>query len=79
MVRRKAPSEDLTRKCVSFLRELLGAMDVPKDEDGLKDFIVAAFNKKSERCERLLDEGYGKNNYPGREIAAAARGLFKKC
>src|SRR5699024_4802753 len=34
VTRRIAPSEQLMRKSVAFLREYLGAMDIPSDEDG---------------------------------------------
>jgi hypothetical protein len=33
--RRIAPSEELMRKCVGFLRDWLGQMGIPEDEDGL--------------------------------------------
>ena len=40
VARRIAPSEELIRKSVNFLRDYLGAMDIPSDEDGLIRFVL---------------------------------------
>ena len=46
VVRRIAPSEDLKRKSISFLRDYLGAMDIPSDEDTLIRFVLDTFEEK---------------------------------
>ena len=46
VARRIAPSEDLMRKSISFLRDYLGAMDIPGDEDGLVRFVLDTFETK---------------------------------
>ena len=43
VTRRIAPSEDLMRKSIAFLRDYLGAMDIPSDEDGLIRFVLDTF------------------------------------
>ena len=43
VVRHIAPDETLIRKSVAFLREYLGAMDIPSDENGLIGFVLNTF------------------------------------
>ena len=47
VTRRIAPSEDLMRKSIAFLRDYLGAMDIPSDEDGLIRFVLDTFTQKA--------------------------------
>ena len=46
VARRIAPTEELIRKSVNFLRDYLGAMDIPSDEDGLIHFVLNTFETK---------------------------------
>ena len=66
VARRIAPSEELIRKSVNFLRDYLGAMDIPSDEDGLIHFVlndvlsqrkdnVALLKRMVQRQDDLLD------------------------
>ena len=74
VARRIAPSEDLMRKSISFLRDYLGAMDIPSDEDGLVRFILNTFETKLAHYQWLLDQ-YDQNRYPEKEQVTAARDL----
>ena len=56
VARRIAPSEDLMRKSISFLRDYLGAMDIPSDEDGLVRFVLNTFETKLAHYQGLLDQ-----------------------
>lgn len=76
VVRRIAPSEDLIRKSVNFLRDYLGAMDIPSDEDGLIYFVLSTFETKQRHYQKLLDEFYSKERYPEKETVTAARDLM---
>lgn len=76
VVRRIAPSEDLIRKSVNFLRDYLGAMDIPSDEDGLIYFVLSTFETKQRHYQKLLDEFYSKEHYPEKETVTAARDLM---
>ena len=76
VVRRIAPSEDLIRKSVNFLRDYLGAMDIPSDEDGLIYFVLSTFETKQRHYQKLLDEFYAKERYPEKETVTAARDLM---
>ena len=60
VARRIAPSEDLMRKSISFLRDYLGAMDIPSDEDGLVRFVLNTFEAKLAHYQDLLDQ-YAQN------------------
>ena len=77
VVRRVAPSEELMRKCVAFLREYLGKMDVPGDEDGLVAFVQKTFTAKRDACQALLDGAYAKAAYPQKAVVEAARALMQ--
>ena len=74
VARRIAPSEDLMRKSISFLRDYLGAMDIPSDEDGLVRFVLNTFETKLTHYQGLLDQ-YAQNRYPEKEQVSAARDL----
>ena len=76
VVRRIAPSEELIRKSVNFLRNYLGAMDIPSDEDGLIRFVLNTFETKQRHYQKLLDEFYSKERYPEKETVTAARDLM---
>lgn len=74
VARRIAPSEDLMRKSISFLRDYLGAMDIPSDEDGLVRFVLNTFETKLAHYQGLLDQ-YNQNRYPEKAQVTAARDL----
>ncbi len=74
VARRIAPSEDLMRKSISFLRDYLGAMDIPSDEDGLVRFVLDTFETKLAHYQELLDQ-YTQNSYPEEEQVVTARDL----
>lgn len=74
VARRIAPSEDLMRKSISFLRDYLGAMDIPSDEDGLVRFVLNTFETKLTHYQGVLDQ-YAQNRYPEKEQVSAARDL----
>lgn len=76
VTRRIAPSEDLMRKSISFLRDYLGAMDIPSDEDGLIRFVLDTFTGKQEHYQKLLDDAYAKFRYPEKEAVTKARDLM---
>lgn len=74
VARRIVPSEDLMRKSISFLRDYLGAMDIPSDEDGLVRFVLNTFETKLAHYQGLLDQ-YAQNRYPEKEHVTTARDL----
>lgn len=76
VTRRIAPSEDLIRKSVAFLRDYLGAMDIPSDEDGLIRFVLDTFETKRTHYQKLLDDHYAKGRYPEKETVTTAHGLM---
>ena len=77
VTRRIAPSEDLIRKSVALLRDYLGAMDIPSDEDGLIRFVTATIEGKLEHYQQLIDNAYSQERYPEREVVTAARDLMQ--
>lgn len=77
VIRRIAPSEELMRKSITFLRDYLGAMDIPTDEDGLIRFVTGTFEGKMGHYQKLLDDAYSKERYPEREVVTAARDLMQ--
>ncbi len=77
VTRRIAPSEDLIRKSVTLLRDYLGAMDIPSDEDGLIRFVIATLEDKQRHYQQLLDNAYSRERYPQREDVTAARDLMQ--
>ena len=74
VTRRIAPTEDLMRKSINFLRDYLGAMDIPSDEDGLIRFVLDTFEEKEKHYNTLL-EAYKQARYPEREVVETARSL----
>ena len=76
VTRRIAPSEDLMRKSIAFLRDYLGAMDIPSDEDGLIRFVLDTFTQKQEHYQELLDKAYSEFRYPEKEVVTKARDLM---
>lgn len=76
VVRRIAPSEELIRKSINFLRDYLSAMDIPSDEDGLIRFVLSTFETKRSHYQKLLDDFYTKESYPEKETVTAARDLM---
>lgn len=75
VARRIAPSEELIRKSVNFLRDYLGAMDIPNDEDGLRQFVIDTFEKKQKHYQELLGF-YNNNKYPEKDTVTSALGLM---
>jgi len=73
--RRIAPSEELMRKSIAFLREWLGQMGIPKDEDGLINFVKDTLEPKLAHYEKLIDE-YNLDRYPQKEVVTTARDLI---
>jgi len=73
--RRIAPSEELMRKSITFLRDWLGQMGIPEDEDGLIYFVKDTLEPKLAHYEKLLDE-YSLDRYPQKEVVTNARDLI---
>ncbi len=73
--RRISPSEDDMRKVVKFLRDWLGKMNIPEDEDGLLYYIKETFNTKLAHYENLLVE-YNHFNYPEKDVVLKAQALI---
>ena len=76
VTRRIAPDEALMRKSINFLRDYLGAMDIPSDEDGLIRFVIDTFETKQKHFQGLLDNFYSKQRYPEKERVVEARDLM---
>ena len=76
VVRRIAPSEDLMRKSIRFLREYLGAMDIPSDEDGLIRFVLSTFEGKREHYRSMLSQ-YEGHRYPQKSVVTDALQLME--
>jgi len=76
VTRRVTPPEDLMRRSISFLRDYLGAMDIPADEDGLIRFVLGTFEKKQKHYQDLLDNAYASFRYPEKETVTKARDLM---
>lgn len=77
VTRRIAPSEDLMRKSITFLRDYLGVMDIPSDEDNLIYFVTSTFEGKLKHYQDLIDGAYRQERYPEREVVTAARDLMQ--
>jgi len=76
VTRRVAPSEELMRKSVVFLRDWLGQMGIPDDEDGLIRFVLDTIEPKQRHYQSLLEHEYTHDRYPEKEIVEAARDLM---
>ncbi len=72
--RRIAPSEELMRKSSTFLRDWLGQMGIPEDEDGLINFVKDTLEPKLTHYEKLIDE-YNLDRYPQKQVVTTARDL----
>lgn len=77
VTRKVSAPEELLRKSVAFLRDYLGVMDIPGDEDNLIIYVVDTFEKKLAHYEDLLSRFYANGKYPEKEIVVAARDLMK--
>lgn len=77
VTRRIAPSEELMRKSAAFLREYLGAMDIPADEDGLVPFVLHTFETRFAHYQALLEKDYAAAHYPEKEKVVCARDLMR--
>ncbi len=77
VIRHVAPSEDLMRKSISFLRDYTGVMAVPADEEGLVYFIVEKFEEKKQHYQSLLDN-YSRYRYPEKEVVENAFNLVSE-
>ena len=76
VTRRVAPSEELMRKSVVFLRDWLGQMGIPDDEDGLIRFVIDTIEPRRRHYQNLLEHEYTHDRYPEKEIVEAARDLM---
>lgn len=74
---RVAPSEQVIRKSVTFLREYLGVMDIPADEDGLIKFVLDTLEEKRRRYQAFLSHYEGRR-YPQQEVVAQAEALVAR-
>lgn len=73
--RRIAPSEELMRKSITFLRNWLGQMGIPEDEDGLINFVKLTLEQKLAHYNELVKE-YDHDRYPQKEVVTTARDLI---
>ena len=78
VIRRIVPSEELIRRSINFLREYLGAMDIPSDEDGLISYVLNTFEVKRTHYEKLLKEDYARGKYPQKEVVSDALNLINE-
>ena len=62
------------RKSITFLRNWLGQMGIPEDEEGLIDFVKDSLEPKLVHYEKLIGE-YNLDRYPQKEVVTAARDL----
>lgn len=74
VTRRIAPSETLMRQSTDFLREYLGAMDIPQGEDDLVAFVKTTFESKRDHYQKLLDQ-YVTHAYPEKGMLTQARDM----
>ncbi|MEE0434916.1 MAG: hypothetical protein UDB11_05875 [Peptococcaceae bacterium] len=74
VARRVVPSEALMTKSTSFLREYLGTMDIPQDEDDLVAFVKSTFESKRDHYQKMLDQ-YADHAYPEKDLLMQARDL----
>ena len=73
--RRIAPSEELMRKSITFLRNWLRQMGIPEDEDALINFVKDTLEAKLIHYEELIEE-YKFDRYPQKEVVIKARDLI---
>lgn len=74
VARRVVPSEALMDKSTRFLRDYLGAMDIPQDEDDLVAFVKSTFESKRDHYQKMLDQ-YDGHAYPEKALLTQARDL----
>ena len=73
--RRIAPSEADMKSTVKLLRDWLGQMSIPEDEDGLISFVQNILNAKLQHYIDLLME-YSHGGYPQKDVVQSARDLM---
>lgn len=73
--RRIAPSEADMKSTVQLLRDWLGQMNIPEDEDGLISFVQNILNTKLQHYNDLLME-YSPGGYPQKNVVQSARDLM---
>lgn len=73
--RRIAPSEGDMKSTVKLLRDWLGQMSIPEDEDGLISFVQNILNTKLQHYNDLLME-YSHAGYPQKDVVQSARDLM---
>jgi hypothetical protein len=73
--RRIAPSEDLMRKSIVFLRNWLGQMSIPEDEDGLIKLVVTTITEMKEHYDHIMEE-YSRDRYPQKDVVLSARDMM---
>jgi hypothetical protein len=76
VIRRIAPSEDLMRKTITFMREWSGQMDIPENEDDLLLFILNKLKQKQIHYGGLIEHEYSHDSYPEKEHVTAIHGLL---
>jgi len=74
--RRIAPSEDILRKAIKFMRDWLEQMAIPEDEDGLLEFIKNTLNQKMQHYDDLLRQ-YNDVKYPQKDTVQSAIKLIE--
>ena len=73
IAKRRQMNQAKVKKATEFLEEYLEVMSIPKDENGLVNFITENLGEKQRHYEMLL-ERYKHYHYPGRqEVQEAAR------
>ncbi len=66
-------------KVKSFLKEYLGVMDVPSDEDELVKFVTLELSRQSEKIRDLINRYYASGvPYPGRDVLSSAKSNIDK-
>ena len=76
VTRKISTPEKLMRKSVAFLRDWLGQMSIPGDEEGLIHFVIKTLETKRDHYENLLVSEYSRDRYPEKETVTAARDLM---
>ena len=74
VARRVVPSENLMKQSNRFLRDYLGAMDIPQGEDDLVAFVKTTFESKRDHYQKLLDQ-YDAHAYPEKALLTQARDM----
>jgi hypothetical protein len=74
--RRIALAEGDMRNTIKFLRDWLGQMSIPEDEDSLLLFVKNTLTEKQDRYEKLISEYDYDHHYPQKEVVTGARDLM---